>query len=92
VWGAYVSWPFACLQLSGSHLRVRVRFFREGDVFEFTPGDVVSIRCRRALFGRKLIIDHRKPDYPQLMVFFPLRVQRLCDELRKAGYTVAGRC
>jgi hypothetical protein len=74
------SWPFAKLLVSSSELTLEISVLFRNQRFTFSPAQVTSIIDRRILFSRSFVIDHNRPDYPSVVMFFSMR----SDSVRRA--------
>jgi hypothetical protein len=83
------TYPFATIAVSDDHLRLSVNAWGIWkDSFEFERREVVKIRRKRGLLSTGVVVEHNKPEYPPLIVFWTLDYENLCQELRRRGYDV----
>ncbi len=83
--GRTASWPFAKLLVSSNELTLVISALFINERFAFSPEQVTSIIDRRTLFSRSFVIDHNRPDYPSVVMFFfrrPDSVRRALVERR----------
>ncbi|MEA2239548.1 MAG: hypothetical protein QOC81_4272 [Thermoanaerobaculia bacterium] len=74
------TWPFAKLLVSARELILEISVLFINERFVFSPEHVSSILDRRVLFSRSFVIDHKRLDYPPVVMFF----SRQPDLLRQA--------
>jgi hypothetical protein len=86
--GSNATWPFATLHLTPERVEVRVNAWLLRDTFVFTRADVKSFCKRRGLFSVGVQIDHQRPNYPPVIVFWTFHCRRLLAAAQEAGYTV----
>jgi hypothetical protein len=88
--GRTASRPFAKLLVSSSELRLEISVPFINERFAFSPEQVTSIIDRRVLFSRSFVIDHNRPDYPSVVMFFVSRSDFLRRALVERNWLVKG--
>ena len=83
------SWPLA--QLSVSEGRLRLYAFLIGQ-YDFAPEDVIAFENYGfiPILASGVRIMHRRTDYPQKIIFWSARPNRLIERIGQAGFIPAG--
>lgn len=82
VWanGAFLSWPFAAIEVHDDSLRVFARVYPRDEC--------LKLFRRRGLFGSGLELQHPKWPDKRPFVFWPIGFGPLRDALAARGYTI----
>lgn len=83
------TWPFATLSASSRELALSGLFVGS---YTFGPNDVVALEVYGSIpiLGRGLRIVHKCTDYPEIVIFWPLRnPNRVIDDIPLAGFLPA---
>jgi hypothetical protein len=87
---ANATWPFATLGITRESVEVQVGVWPLRRRFLFAPEEVRAFRRCRGLFSVGVQVEHARPDYPPLILFWTFRSWQLLRAVRALGYPVAG--
>jgi hypothetical protein len=86
------SWPFATIRISPERVQLRVKFLKILDLtFDLKKGDLTATRATRGFFSKGVQFEHRKADYPPLLVFWSFAQEAILEELQSRGYNVVDK-
>ncbi len=84
--GLTVTWPLASLDVESDRLILNILWC---GTYVFERGDIQSLMKRRVLWAEQLMFLHAKAEYPQSVIFIPLRFPALQELLGHHGYRIS---
>jgi hypothetical protein len=82
------TWPLATLRLTSETVEIAAGVWPLKRTFVFAPGEVKNFRKRQGLFSVGVQIEHRKLEYPPVIVFWTFHCRRLLAAAQAAGYAI----
>jgi hypothetical protein len=83
------TWPFAVLSFTAETLEVQVSL---GSLFKrkfvFDRSEITVLRRRDGLISRGVQIEHTKPEWPKVIVFWSFHPHRLLEVAATMGYPI----
>ena len=78
------TWPFAKISVSQDTLELKC-FSKK---YKFEKDQIIDLREYNGMMSKGLLIEHKLNDYPEHIVFWTFKFERLKHSLEKFGYLI----